>query len=131
MKASQVGNRFIHLLYWDLEASLFLSKLTKNMLSDEYIINYKKLLTSCRFWSFIFLYLPFPKLSTPPQIPHLHNMKGLEINLQHLRANLSSNKQTYNETRMTLSRKPPNAVCEWNIFHKIWSKFCRERHQTA
>lgn len=89
MTTPRIRDRYIHLLYWDVQASLFLSKLIKDMPRDECILSYKKLLTSCTFW-----WLPSFFLSIYPcqnfQFPQ--NTKGLEIRLQYLRANLPSNK---------------------------------------
>lgn len=43
MNIARIRDRYMHLLYWDIQASLFLSKLTEDMLRDEGILSYKKL----------------------------------------------------------------------------------------
>lgn len=45
MNISRIRDRYTHLLYWDIQASLFLSKLTEDILRDECILSYKKLIS--------------------------------------------------------------------------------------
>lgn len=98
MTTSRIRDRYIHLLYWDVQASLFLNRLTKDMPRDECILSYKKFLTSCSFlWLSSFFLSTYPSQNF--QFPQ--NTKGLETRLQYLRANLPSNKHIMKHARLS------------------------------
>lgn len=69
MNISRIRDRYTHLLYWDIQASLFLSKLTEDILRDECILSYKKLISYSFWWlSSFFWRSTLPKTSNSPKI---------------------------------------------------------------